>query len=157
MKTEVFKLLKINEKELTFAPITREDLNKLSILYEDLTGRNSNINKMHTIFPVIESNNDYYLYKVEHKGILVGTIMGIICHEICAECEPFLVVEDVVVRKDYRRKHIGKFMFEQIEKIAKERGCYISILVSSYRHPEAHIFYEEIGFTDPVKGFRKKL
>lgn len=150
-------MIGIDEQDLVFSAVTNNDLKELGNLYAELTESSTNFNKMKDVFPIIEQNPDYYLYKVEHNGVLVGTIMGIVCYEICADCKPFLVIEDVIVKSEYRRQHIGKFMFDQIENIAKTRGCYISILVSSYRHPEAHIFYEKIGFTDPVKGFRKKL
>lgn len=150
-------MAKINSENLKFLPISKQDIWELAELYEDLTEKKSNIDKMKEIFPKINENPDCYLYKVEYEGILVGTIMGIICYELCADCQPFLVIEDVIVKKDFRRKNIGSFMFKELEKLAIKRGCYISILVSSYRHPEAHIFYEKIGFNDSVKGFRKKL
>ena len=46
-------------------------------------------------------------------------------------------------------------LFDKIETYAKEQQCVYSILVSSGFRKEAHLFYEKIGYTEDVKGFRK--
>ena len=68
---------------------------------------------------------------------------------------PFLVVEDVIVRSDQRGKGVGRMLMEALDQFAQEKGCAYSFLVSSDFRTGAHSFYESMGYTDGVVGFRK--
>ena len=61
-------------------------------------------------------------------------------------------LEDMV-----RRAGIGRALFEKIEQIASENTCAYSILVSSGYRTGAHRFYENMGYSENVVGFRKRL
>jgi len=63
--------------------------------------------------------------KFIHKGGLVGHI------------------EDVVVSKGFERKEIGRKIVESLLDVAKDRGCYKTILDCKNDVKE---FYEKIGF-----------
>ena len=49
--------------------------------------------------------------------------MGIVCDELYGECNPFLVMEDLVVDKGYRKIGIGRALMIELEKFAKEWNC----------------------------------
>jgi GNAT superfamily N-acetyltransferase len=84
--------------------------------------------------------------------------MGIICYGLYGNCEQFLVVEDMIVDINYRRKGIGKRLFIELERLAKEKDCTQIILVTETYRKDACIFYESVGF-DPIKnkGYKKKI
>ena len=63
--------------------------------------------------------------KFIHKGGLVGHI------------------EDVVVREGFERKQIGVDIVESLLNVAKNRGCYKTILDCK---DDVKEFYEKIGF-----------
>ena len=63
--------------------------------------------------------------KFIHKGGLVGHI------------------EDVVIREGFERKQIGKKIIESLLEIAKNHGCYKTILDCK---DDVKEFYEKIGF-----------
>ena len=63
--------------------------------------------------------------KFIHKGGLVGHI------------------EDVVVSKGFERKEIGRKIVESLLDVAKDRGCYKTILDCK---DDVKEFYEKIGF-----------
>ncbi len=63
--------------------------------------------------------------KFIHKGGLVGHI------------------EDVVVSKGFERKEIGRRIVESLLDVAKDRGCYKTILDCK---DDVKEFYEKIGF-----------
>ncbi|NOW53756.1 GNAT superfamily N-acetyltransferase [Clostridium saccharobutylicum] len=67
----------------------------------------------------------------------------------------FLVIEDVVVKEGLRGKGIGRKLMESLDEFAKTKECAYAILVSSDYRKNAHKFYENSGFTDSVRGFRK--
>jgi predicted N-acetyltransferase YhbS len=94
--------------------LINNDLPQLALLYKTFWNEDSDIQKMERIFEKLENNDTYiFLCAVENNKIC-GSIMGIICYELYGNCEPFLVVEDMIVDINYRRKGIGKKLFANI-------------------------------------------
>lgn len=134
-----------------------QDIEQLSILYEQFWDEKSNIEKMKKQFQKIKSSS-YILLSAIDGDRLVGTITGIVCAELYGECLPFLVVENFIVDKNYRRSGIGKSLFMQLEKLAKKMNCTQVVLITEANRVDACSFYESMGFSPNAnKGFKKKL
>ena len=135
-----------------------KDLKDVSMLYESLMDQKSDIGSMIEKFSLMSKNHNYILIVAEENGKVVGTVMGIICVTMVSNFNFFLVVEDLIVDKEYRKRGISKGMFLKLESRAKELGCTYSILVSGKQRKEAHKLYEGLGYgEDGAKGFRKSL
>ena len=136
-----------------------EDLEGLNRLYLQLSGNDHGLSSRYKdIFAQMKSDGAYHLLvAVNEDDNVVGSVLGIICKSLAAHYESFLVIEDVIVDDTLRRAGIGRALFEKIEQIASENSCAYSILVSSGFRTEAHRFYENMGYTESVVGFRKKL
>lgn len=89
-------------------------------------------------------------------GTLCGTLLGVVFEDICCDCRPILLVENVAVLPEYQGKGVGKAMFQEIERWGKEQDCHYEMLVSGLQRTGAHKFYNALGF-DEVKGFKKYL
>jgi len=138
--------------------LINNDLPQLALLYKTFWNEDSDIQEMERIFEKLENNDTYiFLCAVENNKIC-GSIMGIICYELYGNCEPFLVVEDMIVDINYRRKGIGKKLFMELERLAKEKNCSQILLVTETDRKDACNFYESVGF-DPIKnkGYKKKI
>lgn len=85
-----------------------------------------------------------------------GTLFGVIFEDICADCSPILLIENVAVLESYQQQGIGRIMFNEIEKWGRDNHCHYEILVSGMQRLGAHKFYKALGFDD-VKGFKKYL
>ncbi len=134
------------------------DLPDLSLLFEELSGKKSDIDKMVNNFKWMEKNEDYFVLGAKYNGKLVGSLMGIICHDLVGECRPFMVIENVIVSNKLRGQGIGKELMFEIEKIAKEKNCYYTMFVSGFQRKDAHKFYESLGYkVNEVQGFKKYL
>ncbi|WP_027625679.1 GNAT family N-acetyltransferase [Clostridium lundense] len=144
---------------ITIGKITYDDLDDLAILYEELSGTKTNLQKFNKNFDWINSNKDYLLIGAkDDNGNLVGSLLGIVCKDLVGECKPFLVIENVIVKSDYRKMGIGKGLMNFIEEFARTRNCYFTMLVSAFSRKNAHKFYESIGYAkDVVRGFKKYL
>ena len=57
--------------------------------------------------------------------------MGIVCPDIVGECQPYLLVENVVVSSVYQGSGIGKKLMNALEDFAMENLCSYIILASS--------------------------
>ncbi|PYE47774.1 GNAT family N-acetyltransferase [Paenibacillus barcinonensis] len=143
---------------ITIKRIQPQDLPALSQLYHELMGTPSNEQKMHKTFQHMEQQGCYHLLGAFDQEQLVGSVMGIECMDLVGDCEPFMVLENVIVSDRVRRQGIGQKLMLEIEQIAKDRGCAYIILVSGDQRKEAHQFYEKLGFRDElVQGYRKHM
>jgi GNAT superfamily N-acetyltransferase len=93
----------------------------------------------------------------EVEGQLVGVCQLIVFRHLqnrgglCAE------VESVHVHPDQRRHGIGAVLMGVAVQRARELGCYRVQLTSNVARPEAHRFYERLGFEPSHRGFKLNL
>lgn len=85
---------------------------------------------------------------------LIGTVSGFCCRGLAGS---FLVIEDLIVKETLRGGGIGTALMAAMDEFGRSRGCEYAILVSSGFRKRAHHFYEKIGYTEDVRGFRKML
>lgn len=138
--------------------IEKRHLYELAQLYEELSGKPSNIKKIEEQYEMLKKNKDYILVGAEENGKLIGTIMAIECFDLSDECKPFMVIENIVVSKKYHQRGIGRTLMEYCEEEGKKRGCYYMVLVSAAHRKEAHVFYEKIGYNETgAVGFKKYI
>jgi len=144
---------------IAFDRATADDLHELNELFRELTGSLADPEAMRRSFEGIESDERVVLLAArDGTGRIVGTAMGVVANDLVWECRPFMYVENVVVASSARGGGVGRGLMEELERIARERGCSYISLVSSASRDEAHRFYESIGYCDdPVRGFRKML
>lgn len=129
----------------------------MSILYQQFWNELSDINKMREQFSKMEDSETHILLSAIEDNKLVGSVMGIICEELYGECKPFLLVENMIVDKNCRRKGAGKALLTELEKVAKQKNCTQMILVTESERSDACGFYEAYGFQLNNKGYKKKL
>jgi ribosomal protein S18 acetylase RimI-like enzyme len=138
--------------------LTESDLASLADLYTQFWSEKSSLQKMRATFRKLENNPHYIFLAAKQDHQLVGSAMGIICEELYGECNPFMVIEDVIVDKHKKRKGIGSQLMRELERIAAEQGCSYIIFVTECEREEAHRFYESLGYKSGThKGFKKRL
>jgi ribosomal protein S18 acetylase RimI-like enzyme len=134
------------------------DLEALARLYEQFWGETSSLEKMQETFRRLKENPDYIFLVAEHKGHIAGSLMGIICEELYGDCRPFLVIEDVIVDRNFRHRGIGSALVRTIENCAISRNCNYIIFVSEAERTDAPPFYQSLGYSpDAYGGFKKRL
>ena len=134
------------------------DIEKLNPLLAQLSDSLADPKKMAEKMQKIDHNEDAILLVAENteNGDLCGSLFGLAFEDVCGECRPILMVENVVTDEKYRGKGIGRGMFEFIENWGREKDCHYCILVSGLNRTGAHKFYDAIGYS-AVKGFKKYL
>ena len=139
--------------------LTSQDLQGLKALYEDgFDGSKSDLEKMTKTFEIIRNNPAYNILCARIEGKVVGSVLGVICCELFGQCQPFMVVEDVVVLNAFRRRGIAKQLLIKLEERAVQHNCSMILFVSSAHRAGAHKLYESLGFAeDKVNGYRKRL
>ncbi len=98
------------------------------------------------IFKQIKKYPDYKLFIAMIEKELVGTFALLIMDNIGHMGMPIGIVENFVVKPDYRRKGIGARMMEFAMDYSKKKGCYKMMLSSNMKRKKAHHFYASLGF-----------
>ncbi len=142
---------------MTIRELRKTDMPQLSKLYEQFWGEKSDITKMEQLFDEMEKESNYILLGAEEDGLIVGSVMGIVCKELYGECRPFLLVENMVTDANQRRKGVGMLLLTELEKGAKKYNCTQMLLVTEAERKAACGLYEKFGFQLNNKGYKKKV
>ncbi|MDX5475033.1 MAG: GNAT family N-acetyltransferase [Bacillaceae bacterium] len=135
-----------------------EDISQLEQLYRQFWDETSCIETMSKQFNELHKNNSHLFISAIENNKLLGSVMGVICEELYGDCKPFLVLENMIVDKNYRNKGVGKALVSELEKIATQRGCSQVIFVTERDRVDAVKFYESVGYSSQTHiGFKKKL
>lgn len=105
-------------------------------------------------YETMEQHADCRVIVAREEDTLLGTVSGFCCHALGGN---FLVIEDLIVTETLRGGGIGTKLMAAAEAFGREMNCDYAIFVSSGFRKRAHQFYEKIGYTEDVRGFRKNL
>ena len=132
------------------------DMASLAKLNRHFWNEESDVGELEKKFRDLQNNPSYIFLCAAEDGELIGSIMGIVCDELYGTCKPFLVVENMVVDHDHRRKGVARLLFEELEKQSIAKGCRYAILVTDTERKGACMFYESVGFHPTKnKGYKK--
>ena len=126
---------KLEEKDLS-----RGFLNTLDTLRETSSITE---NKALEVFKKIKSNPEHIIIIAEINGEIVGSTTLLIEHKFIHLGGIVGHIEDVVVNKKFQGLEVGKKIINYVLELAKEYGCYKTILNCS---DEVKPFYEKLGF-----------
>jgi ribosomal protein S18 acetylase RimI-like enzyme len=123
-----------------------------------LLDEENDLDRMRALFALILKDQNYHLLGAKKEGQLVGSLVGIVCHDLIGKCLPFMVVENVIVTKTMRHRGVGRMLMTAVEKVAQARGCRYIMLVSAITREQAPAFYQSLGYESaPYRGYKKIL
>jgi glucosamine-phosphate N-acetyltransferase len=125
--------------------LQRRDFYNGFLLSLDSLSKSSRIKpkKANIIFDKISKNPDHVIYVVTYNGEVIGATTLLIEQKFIHDGGKVGHIEDVVVRKEYQGKGVGKKIVNALLKYAEKKGCYKTILDCS---DDLIPFYENIGF-----------
>ena len=138
--------------------MVRDDIPQVAQLYHQFWNEESSrVEAMLHKYDTLQETGTHILLSAVENDRVIGTVMGVICHEIYGDCTAFLVLENLIVDKGYRNQGVGKALVSELESRVKGK-CAQVILVTEAERDEALAFYESIGYNpDTHRGFKKKL
>lgn len=144
--------------KLTMRKPGKEDLDGLDAVMLVISDEPADRRKMGDLVDKINQDDQKYLLVAvdEETQTICGSLLGVVFEDICGDCRPILLIENVAVLDSYQGKGVGRRMFAEIERWGREMDCHYEILVSGMQRKGAHKFYQALGFEE-VKGFKKYL
>ena len=130
-----------------------EDLEKGFLTTLDSLRLASNIdkNKAKEVFKKIDSNPDHIIAVAEFEGEIVGATTLLIEQKFIHEGGLVGHIEDVAVNEKFQGKKIGEKIMKYLLELAKNRGCYKTILDCT---DDVKGFYEKLGFKHTANELR---
>lgn len=136
----------------------KQDLEALAELYKGFWNEKSSLSKMKKTLNKIEKNPHYIILNAFDKDRLIGTLMAVLCDELYGNCNPFAVIEDVIVDENYRRQGVGSALMKSAETTLRKRNCKNILLITDSNRIPAQKFYESLGFPKGThKAYKKSL
>jgi GNAT superfamily N-acetyltransferase len=108
-------------------------------------------------FDRISGDPHHRLVVAEADGRVVGTLQITWLSYLSHRGAERALVESVHVAGDQRNRRIGLRLMEWAIALATERGCAQMQLTSNLQRPDAHRFYERMGFAGSHVGFKLSL
>ena len=130
--------------------MNENDLPQLAELYRRFWNEESDLEAMKKQFRNVSGKDTHILLCAADDDRLLGSVMGVVCEELYGDCRPFLVIENMIVHENARRKGVAAALLHELELRAKERSCTQMILVTESDRNDACGFYESNGFTPGV-------
>ncbi|EPA05010.1 GNAT family N-acetyltransferase [Candidatus Nitrosarchaeum limnium] len=139
--------------DITIRKLQKEDLRNGFLSSLDSLRKASDISneKAEKIFEKINSNPDHIIAVAVLDGKIVGSTTLLIETKFIHKGGKVGHIEDVVVDKKYQKNGIGEKIIEHLLKIAKDNGCYKTILDCT---DEVKPFYEKLGFKHNANALR---
>jgi GNAT superfamily N-acetyltransferase len=93
----------------------------------------------------------------ELDRVVVGWVTGEL--RLLLASDPRIEITGLVVAATVRRSGIGRILVSGVESWAREKGCLELFLRSNVARPEAHSFYEALGYqrTKTQHAYRKQV
>lgn len=135
-----------------------DDLPWLARLYKQFWGEDSDTERMRKTFESLRRAPSYVFLVAESRGQLVGTVRGVVCSSLYGNCQPFMVVDDVIVDADWRRQGIASRLLWSLEQLAISSDCESINFVTERERTGAQRFYSSMGYAlEAYVGFKKRL
>jgi N-acetylglutamate synthase-like GNAT family acetyltransferase len=126
------------------------DAPALQALYQQLVA-NPTVSVLPERVAQLAAGGPTALLVCENEGAVIATVLVSLCADVMYGNQPFAVVENVVVDAAFRGRGVGTALMRAIESLCQRKGCSKIMLLSSAQRPEAHRFFEGVGFTGEAK------
>jgi GNAT superfamily N-acetyltransferase len=133
----------------------------VELLADDVLGRTreqpADLAPYDAAFAEIDADPDELLLVAEAEGTIVGTLQVSFVRRLSRRGALRAQIESVRVAESARGSGVGAALMTYALDRARDRGCGIAELTSDKARPDAHRFYERLGFVASHEGFKRAL
>lgn len=151
-------------EHLTFRKAVAADLATIvGLLADDVLGAARETNRpedaarYREAFSEIEADANQFLCVVEDKNEIVGTFQLTMIPGLSRRGSKRAQIEAVRVAPSRRNEQIGEAMFKWAIDYSRAKGCSLMQLTTDKERPDAHRFYDRLGFEPSHIGYKLRL
>ncbi len=100
----------------------------------------------------LSANPGAHLFVAEADGELVSSCVLFVLPNLSRGARPFGLVENVVTRRDRRKRGFATAVLGHVLAFAWEEGCYKVMLLTGRSDPAVHRLYRRAGFLSGIKA-----
>lgn len=108
-------------------------------------------------FTEIDADGNQYLCVVEDDGNIVGTLQLIFIPGLARNGAKRGQIEAVRIANERRGQNLGEEMVRWAVEKCRSKGCSIVQLTTDKSRPDAHRFYDRLGFEPTHIGYKMIL
>ncbi|PTV96900.1 N-acetylglutamate synthase-like GNAT family acetyltransferase [Rhodobacter aestuarii] len=108
-------------------------------------------------FAEIEADPNQFLCVVEDNGCIVGTLQLTFIPGLSRQGAKRGQIEAVRIARDRRGEKLGEAMFAWAIETCRAHGCGLVQLTTDKARPDAHRFYDRLGFEPSHIGYKLSL
>lgn len=123
--------------------LKREDLPKYKSLIDEAFDGSENIDKY---LKYDENNNSYKIIVLKEREEIVATVTMYKLELFTFSFQPTIELFNLAVKKDFRRRNLGKILIEYVVDYARDNGYKTIHLTCLESEQDVHSFYESVGF-----------
>lgn len=148
---------------LIFRKARRGDLATIvGLLADDVLGQHrdaasDDLTVYEHAFQEIEADPNQFLCVAEQNGAVVGTLQLSFIQGLSRGGAKRGMIEAVRVARDARSKGVGRAMFDWAIETCRAQGCTLVQLTTDKSRPDAHRFYDALGFEASHIGYKLRL
>lgn len=105
----------------------------------------------------IERDADYMVLVCDRNGDLIASVTIVVIANLTRGGRPYALIENVVTRKQYRRRGYASALLHEAVEQARRRGCYKVMLLTGRNDAGTLAFYERAGFRQSKTGFQYRF
>ncbi|MFD5429649.1 GNAT family N-acetyltransferase [Streptomyces sp. NPDC127084] len=143
-------------------PAVRDDIPAIvAMLADDALGATrespDDLSPYQSAYERLRSDPNQLLVVADRDGEVVGTLQLTIIPGLSRKGATRSTIEGVRVHSSERGQGLGARLIEWAIDESRRRNCQLVQLTSDLTRPDAHRFYERLGFTGSHVGFKLQL
>jgi len=131
------------------------------MLADDELGREreqaEDLQPYYAAYDAMANDPNNFILVAESRGEIVGTLQLTFIPGLARKAAKRAQIEAVRVSSRHRSEGLGQQMFEAAIDLARKEGCSLVQLTTDKKRPDAHRFYERLGFVATHEGMKLQL
>jgi GNAT superfamily N-acetyltransferase len=151
-----------NVSDVEYRRATADDLPAIvAMLADDALGASrespDDLMPYQRAFAAIDADSNHNLIVLERDGVVIGTLQLTLIPGLSRKGITRAQIEGVRVHSAERGTGLGTELFEWAIEESRRLGAQLVQLTSDVKRPDAHRFYEKLGFQPTHVGFKVDL
>ncbi len=153
----------MTKKSVEFRRATAADLEAIiGLLTDDILGQGreggvEDLPHYQRAFEDIDRDPNQFLCVAETDGAIIGTLQLTFIPGLARKAVKRGQIEAVRIASDRRSEGLGEQLFQWAIKKCREEGCGLVQLTTDKARPDAHRFYDKLGFEPSHIGYKLAL